>query len=288
MLAKASAACRNRMTKRSEPSLTIMPTSELQSLSREVDVIDPVPPPNRNAQVSMPAPGPLHARVQLTLQTRHAQKLVHGRAHSGSRPGIVGLFGFTRLLSSIWRAAGADDPYADGWLLALDSRLTEVNIALEALEETFRGRLDAACGLSVSMGGSRSPASTRLDFDNPYAFRAAALLVSFDKVACAVLTARHTGLATRDETSQALHQAGRRLRGVFASLLEFRLTGVTRRDVALDTEAAREAKRQWGELDADVLAGTRRAPHAPRIVSPSSGPGVSSVLTHPDGMRLEG
>ena len=240
-----------------------------------MQIVDPLPLPDaiqaspraglvKEVEPFQPvSPGPLRGQLRITLQTRHAERLLRGRPNTNARPGIIGLIGFTRLLSAIWRAAHADDPYAHWWLIKLDERLLEAEARLEQTGVALKTQLEVTKGLSLCIAQSRQPVSLLLELTNSYALRAAQLLLRFDCVACTALTAGHAGLLTRDELGHALHHSGRRVRGVFASPLEFHLTGVTRRDVELGTRAAQVAVERLGELPFDVLDGTRRAALAP-------------------------
>ena len=58
-------------------------------------------------------PGPRQGQAWLTLQTRHAQRLLRGRPAGAGKPAIIGLFGFAERLRGIWQGARLDDPYAD-------------------------------------------------------------------------------------------------------------------------------------------------------------------------------
>ena len=55
-------------------------------------------------------PGALHGQVWLTVQTHHAQQLIHGREGTPDKPPIIGLTGFANRLRVIWQAARDDDP----------------------------------------------------------------------------------------------------------------------------------------------------------------------------------
>ncbi|MCB1764281.1 MAG: DUF1845 family protein, partial [Gammaproteobacteria bacterium] len=64
-------------------------------------------------------PGVLRGAVWLRLQTRQAERLIHGRSGNEGKPAIIGLAGFADRLKPIWQAAQDDDPYADWWLIRI-------------------------------------------------------------------------------------------------------------------------------------------------------------------------
>ena len=143
-------------------------------------------------------PGVLRGRATLTLQTRQAQRLVKGRGLSAEKPAIIGLLGFANRVRTLWHGARADDPYADWWLLQVDEALVQAGHELVTLEQAIAKLFEALGAIEVASPVSVKPARIALNFTNPYAFRAAALISQFDALACKVLTARHVGLVGRD------------------------------------------------------------------------------------------
>ncbi len=212
-------------------------------------------------------PGVLRGGATLTLQTRQAQRLVKGRGYTADKPAIIGLIGFANLVRSIWHGARADDPYADWWMLKIDEALELSQAALRAAEQEVAARFQAIDAIEVSAPTSMKPARIALNFSNPYAFRAARLVALYDGLVRSLLSARHVGLLARDETERALHFGGRQIRRALQSAVGYRFTAVTRLDVVQGTAKALQAQQAMGELPADILAGSRRAPHAPAAVT---------------------
>jgi integrating conjugative element protein (TIGR03761 family) len=210
-------------------------------------------------------PGVLRGGAVLVLQTRQAQRLVKGRSYRAEKPAIIGLIGFANLARSVWQGARADDPYADWWMLKIHDALEDAERTILSMERVIATQLEAADALEVAAPASIQPVRISLNFSNPYAFRAARLLGIFDTLACKILGARHVGLLARSEAEGMLHQSGRALRRVLQSPVRYRFSGVTRHDVEQGTARALQAREAMGEVPADVLAGTRRAPYAPAI-----------------------
>lgn len=213
-------------------------------------------------------PGVLRGTAWLTLQTRQAQRLVKGRSASADRPAIIGLLGFAHLLRPVWEGARTDDPYADWWLLKVHDALEQAHQALADEQATQARHLAALDAIEVHPAQSTQPIRMPLQFSNPYAFRAARLVADYDTLVRNALTARHVGLVTRDEQERVLQLSGRRVRRAMVSPLGYRFLGLTRRDLEQATANAQRAREAMGELPAEVLNGTRRAPHAP--VRPSA------------------
>ncbi|MCP5304787.1 MAG: TIGR03761 family integrating conjugative element protein [Chromatiaceae bacterium] len=225
-------------------------------------------------------PGVLRGRATLTLQTRQAQRLVKGRGLSAEKPAIIGLLGFANRVRTLWHGARADDPYADWWLLQVDEALVQAGHELVTLEQAIAKLFEALGAIEVASPVSVKPARIALNFTNPYAFRAAALISQFDALACKVLTARHVGLVGRDEAERALHQGGRWARRALQSPVGYRLMGVTRDDVGQGNAKALQALEVMGEIPEDVRRGVLRAPHAPAVAGLRAGP-----MTYADRLR---
>lgn len=223
-------------------------------------------PDGRSARIEE-RPGVLRGGATLTLQTRQAQRLVKGRGYTAEKPAIIGLIGFANLVRSIWHGARADDPYADWWMLRVHEALEQSQEELRTAEQEIATRFQAMGAIEVGAPASIKPARIALNFSNPYAFRAARLVGLYDGLVRSVLSAQHVGLLARDETERALQLGGRQVRRALQSAVGYRFIGVTRPDIAQGTAKALQAHEAMGELPADILSGTCRAPYAPAIVA---------------------
>lgn len=211
-------------------------------------------------------PGALRGTAVLTLQTRQAQQLVKGRGRSADKPAIIGLIGFANLVRSVWHGARADDPYADWWMLKVQTALNEAQREIASMDEAIGSRLQGMGALEVGLPASARPARISLNFSNPYAFQAARIIGAFDELACKILSARHVGLLARQQAEGLLYQAGRIVRRFLQSPVGYRFLGVTRREVMQGTAKALRAAELMGEVPTDVLVGIVRAQHAPAVV----------------------
>ncbi len=226
-------------------------------------------------------PGVLRGGATLTLQTRQAQRLVKGRGQTEGKPAIIGLIGFANMLRVIWHGARADDPYADWWMLKVHDALQLAQEQLACAGQEIATRFDAMGSIDVSAPASIKPARIALNFSNPYAFRGAQLVSAYDALVRSVLSARHVGLLTRDESERALHEGGRQVRRALQSPVGYRFTGVTRADVEQVTAKAVQAKDVMGALPDDVGIRERRAPHAPAIAVPTKVALAASIHLQP-------
>lgn len=208
-------------------------------------------------------PGALRGQAWLTLQTRYAGRLVKGRQGAADRPPITGLLGFANLLRAIWHGARTDNPYADWWLVKVDQALHLASEELDRAKAALEKRLAAGEGMDVDTAASVKPTRVKLQFANPYAYRGAQLLASYDGFARRVLSAQYVGLLTRDEAEQRLHQAAKPIRRAFASALGYRFLGINRVDVARRTAKAEQAVESMGAVPPEILSGEVRAELAP-------------------------
>lgn len=227
-------------------------------------VDEPVAGTGTSAQAPINQAGALRGQVWLTLQTRHAERLVKGRRAAAEKPAIVGLIGYANLLRAIWHGARGDDPYADWWLVRVEEALAEAREALDRARTGLAGRVDATAGIELVAPTSVQPIRVALQFSNPYAYQGARLLASFDGFAREVLAARHVGALVRDDAERLLQEGARPVRRAFASALGYRFLGVTRDDLRQGTARAAQARAAMGEVPAEILTGTRRASLAPR------------------------
>lgn len=209
-------------------------------------------------------PGALQGHAWLTLQTRHAQRLIRGRPAAADKPAIIGLFGFADRLRGIWQGARQDDPYADWWLLKIHDALVAAEQVIRVERVTLAERLASLPALEVTVATSRKPYRTPLRFANPYAYRGARLLADYDEVARGVLTAAHVGLVDSDEAQRLLGRCAGKIRGLFCVPQGYRFLGVDRSALARGTAVAEQARKAMGEVPQEVMTGERRPPLGPR------------------------
>lgn len=211
------------------------------------------------------SPGNLRGDARLAIQTKQAQRLVHGRRHTNDTPGIIGLVQFGNLMRRIWTAAGADDPYADWTLLRVHEALDAGRATIAALNAKVETLLQARTGVSIQIAHSLQPIDVPLQFANPYGYMGAYLIADFDTLVRGVLTVRHVGLLARVDAERMLNTAASVVRSAFARATAWKYCAVTRSDLHQSTQRAARAQQVMGDLPHDILEGTHRAAHAPEI-----------------------
>ena len=225
-------------------------------------------------------PGALQGQAWLTLQTRHAQRLIRGRPAAADKPAIIGLFGFAERLRGIWQGARQDDPYADWWLLKTHDALVAAEQVLQTERLRIAEWLEALPALEVTLAESQKPYRTPLRFANPYAFRGARLLGDFDGIARGALTAAHVGLVDSDDAQRLLGHCGGKIRGVFCVPQGYRFLGVDRAALAQGTAKAELARKAMGAVPEEIVTGERLPPFGPRK-APPPGPVPGNPGLHP-------
>lgn len=221
--------------------------------------------PSSSTGTSAIVPGRLRNFVEMTLQTRQAQRLLQGRRGADGKPPIIGLYRYGAIVRTIWAGAARNDPYADWYLLQVEQALSESKDELAAMKQTIESDMARMSAVQVSLAHSIEPAKVELTFSNPYGYMGGWLLVDMDELVLSALTARHVGLMTRDTSERLLQRAGRAVRRALASAQGYRTTAVTRKDITDDTHRATIAKQAMGELPQAVIDGALRPEHAPAI-----------------------
>jgi integrating conjugative element protein (TIGR03761 family) len=216
-------------------------------------------------------PGSLEGENYITLQTRHAQRVVNGRPSDKDRKkgAITGLTRFANLIKQVYYCAKLDDPYADLALIKIEELMEQAEGEMRQMETEVMALMNVRPNVSLSKSQSTKPVKVRIDFANPYAYRAAYLLAHFDDVCLAILTAHHVCVLPRQDKERLLNLAGRIVRRVYSSADEFRHTGATKEDIEKKTAIGLKAIELYGELPVDVLNGERRAKFAPDKIESS-------------------
>ncbi len=216
------------------------------------------------ASAATESPGALRGQVWLTVQTRQAQRLIHGRKANAGKPAIIGLVGYADRLRVIWQAARSDDPYADWWLIKVHEALARTRHLLDTEQSALNRRLAQLSALEVTVAASQQPYRIALQFANPYAFRGAQMIAEYDRYVRTVLTAQHVGFLSGTEREGLLNGSARKLRGVFSTVQDYRYLGVDREMLRQGSANASRARQLMGEVPEEVMSEQRLAPLTPR------------------------
>lgn len=211
-------------------------------------------------------PGPLRHTVSLTTQSRYARLLVLGRSATANTPAIMGLLAFADQLRIIWNASRADDPWADWWLIKIDDAIDLVQHRLETITTKIRRYLRAQPALEIDIATSERPYRIKLRFINPYAYRGAQLVAEFDAAVRTILTARHVGLLSEEQSYRQIESGSAMLRSLFAIPQSYRVLRIDRVAVKVGAAAAVSAAGIMGPVPTPILLGEQRPRLATRKV----------------------
>lgn len=153
--------------------------------------------------------GALRGTTQITIQTRQAQVLLAGREPVGNRPRIMGLMQFSTYLSQVMVAAKQDDPWADWMLVQVEERLEEADNKLKEQQANLDRVLGANPMMDIQVSESVNPLKVSIGFASSHAYWVARVILQYDAVVRAVLTARHHALIDQQMSSLLMDDAAK-------------------------------------------------------------------------------
>jgi len=213
-------------------------------------------------------PGVLRSSIELELSTKEAVALFYGRDRSTASNSIVGLNAFSQKVKYINNAAHNNDPYADYFLLEVESALKEAKSTLIHWQDALTG-LSSESLLTINQGSSTRPVALETSFASVYANIALDLLKRADNLLLTLYALRHTGLMNRVECNKETTNIIKLMRKTFLSADGYKFFSVNRKDVEQQTARYRQAHiamKFTRELPAAILDKTLRAEHAPNIM----------------------
>lgn len=206
-------------------------------------------------------PGKLKTNIELTIQTTIAQNILKGK-----RKGPVGIVRFNSLITPIWQASGKDNPYADLFFLKLYGMIRLLQKDIQTLYDEYGNNLSLTDGVEINIAKSQAPLKMTLQFNNPYSYRVAYLIVEFENLARLLLSLKYLGVVQGKAVNKALSTCRFKLLRILSKPLHWKMMDVTRADLQLETEKGREAVKLLGEVDGRVLRGELVPPFVGRVI----------------------
>ena len=222
----------------------------------------------------------------MTLHTQDAFRMFTGRAADSRTlaPAIPGGRRFAAVLKSIWYLSANDNPYAD-WILirvyqslvTIRAQMAQAIAVREAEFEALRRK-----GLSLSVLGSRSPATVALGFRSPYGYATAEAIVEFDYHVRMVKTLVLKDRLSDGDGRAAIREVGRGLRALFLEpirwerlLLREDMLPLSRSDFLpgaddLARQRMHIAVTLLGEVPRAVFTGDDAPRHSQRRITPTA------------------
>ena len=212
-------------------------------------------------------PGPLRDEGSyVILHTRPGVALWDGREGSKEKK-IAPIFGVGRFSGSagqIYRAASADDPWADWWLIKIDEKIAQARASLERYGKQIDELIPKNRNIKIKHTDSAGPVERDLQFPTPsYPYRIAYLIIDFDELCSTVLGMSHRGLLPKSRAHLYIDNMGKPIRAALGCTAGYRFRGVTRSDLLANNPKAQEATLLMNEVPKDIFEGKQRSPDAP-------------------------
>jgi hypothetical protein len=205
----------------------------------------------------MKQPSSVKFRTWLELHTHDGYDLVHGVKGKGGKPDTPGLFDFSRILSTIYRRAKLDDPYADWWLIKIESRANLVKDFLKIMIEN----IDPRVGTPHIAQPKR--VETYFGFGNPYSHKMALLITYYDHFLRLAYVAKSLGNTDRRQFNYIRYHVLRRVRSVLVLPLGYRrYIRLSRHNLTSDDP---EVQAAIANIPGEVSSGKKRPKSRPWI-----------------------
>jgi len=215
--------------------------------------------------------GPIRSESDITvdISTRPALRVWEGRDATSERRGILGVPGFAAITKQIEEQIKRDDPYADYHYYLIEESLAKLKAELDQELQSITSFMDEAIPNAMNVPDTKSaePRKLPIRFASRPGFAILYELLKMDSIVLKVLLANHIGLLNSDEKFATLKRLVTKMRATMYLVYRYRVTGVTRDDMAANNQVAKRAIEAMGELSAEFLEGTTRAKTAPQLPS---------------------
>jgi len=213
-------------------------------------------------------PGPLRNSSSAEFNTKEAVALFYGRKKTEKLNAIIGLNIFATKIKDINNAAHNDDPYADYFLLNIDSALKGAARRLSEWQNTFT-KLSNDSLITINQGSSVNPMTLEVSFSSTYANIAFSLLKQSDNLMLTIYALKHIGLINRVVCNQEINKVNKLMRKTFLSADGYKYFSINRKDVKQKTARyiqAHVAMKFTENLPQEIMDKSLRAEHAPNII----------------------
>lgn len=217
--------------------------------------------------------GVLRSQMTLQIHTRQASRLWFGRKPINGKGGILGLNGFLFITNRINIGSRQDDPYCDWWMLQIEEKIDQVNAQLKRLH-TQVNEVFASVPPAFTLGENLNvqPANLPVFAGSHLGYLAIFVLAQYDEIVRKALLAHHIALIDHltlehwlAQGDHWLAQGDHCLRSLFATVQDYRYSGINRKDIVLGTAAARIVADKFGKVPPDIMDGSRRSRFSPPL-----------------------
>lgn len=213
--------------------------------------------------------GAIRSKTDITVDvaTRPALRVWSGRDKTADRRGILGVPGFASITRTLEEQVKLDDPYADFHFIQIEDAIAKLRSELDQELQGITSFIDENVPPAMTLPdiGSNQPCVLPIRFASRHGFAMLYELLKMDRIVMKTLLANHIGLLNTQEKFATLNRLEARMRTALYTAYAYRVTGVTRDDMAANNKAAQRAISVMGELKTEYLEGTTRSPNAPKL-----------------------
>lgn len=183
----------------------------------------------------------------LILHTDIARALFNGKW----RAGHLGLVQFAGITLKIWEAHYADDPYADKCLLKIADEIVITKKRFDSYELALQQQANNLRGFTINLFNHPNPLKHTIKFATPYSYMAAVLVECVDYMNRQMYTLKRIGIIPAGNLKAV--DLMREVQAVFKLCLEWKYTGIIRKDIFEKNQKAREVEEMLGEMPLAIL-----------------------------------
>lgn len=214
--------------------------------------------------------GPLkyenNANPTIELYTNTALFLWKGREQTEERTYIISMPSFLKRLRNMENAISQDDPWADRTYYQLQLVIDEAEHALRSKKQTLDELLTSGHRrLTFPDSVTTRPIVMEIAHHSRLGWRACDVLLAADDIAKLVMQAHHRGRIGKRENRVLIKEIETAVRRMMSVVARWKYSGVTRDDVAANTQPAQAAKSSMGDIEQEFLDGDLRSNFAPNL-----------------------
>ena len=205
-------------------------------------------------------PGHISSTKELTLHTRQALKVFHGRKADPENDvvEIKGMQIFTGLIKDIWLDMIDGNPFARWWIYKFEQALKETQQDISKLTREVNDIVKPyEAAIDLSRSEATKPVTVTINYASPYSYKLVYLLIEIDQLTARMLTLKHMGLLTPAQ----FETIRKNLMGTFYrcmySVTKYKsIKGLTDTELEKNTELAQQAIEAMGQPPELITSGS--------------------------------
>ena len=202
----------------------------------------------------------------IELLTNTGIFLWHGREKTEEKTFIISTPVFLKRLRNVESAITKDDPWADKTYYLIQESIDEAHYAFTAKIEELKALVNEQHSrMKFSETEAKKTVELEIESHSRLGWRALEVLLLADDAARLVFEALHRGRVTSREKMLLIKAIESLYRRVLTQVQNYKYFGVTRDDVAANTQPAQKAKAALGDIEKEYLDATVRSSYAPDL-----------------------